>query len=292
MTPHQVKTAPPAAAAAATPRRLSPTRLGVILFAAAVGAAGTLLALPRAVEPRELPGLVLDPAQIARVQADDARAASRAPTDATAGALTELVAAQGLAEVGTGETPNDARERFVRLGNAALGVERAHGEAGVLALRARAVADFERVLATRARGEARDRVVGSFPRTVERYGVTRAGRLRAPRFVLRTLYKARWNSVCQLAATWQLAPVERRAFHGWLALGADTAAPAERAAALDAYAAAGGVRSGEARAGLTWLAGDLQRAEELYGETLARTGSLRFRNHLRAARLATGHALE
>jgi len=283
LTSEQVKTAP---------ARLAPTRLGVILLVAAIGAGGTLLALPRAVVPRELPGLVLDPAQIARVQADDARRATTAPADAVADSLTELVATQGLAEVGTGETPEEARERFTRLGVAAYRVERAHGEAGVLALRARAVLDFERVLATRARGEARDRVLGSFPRTVERYGVTHGGRLRAPRFVLRTLYKSRWNAVCQLAATWQLTPVELRAFHGWLALGADSAAPAQRVAALDAYAAAGGVRSREARAGLAWLAGDLHRAEELYGEALSRTGSLRFRNFMRAARLATGDALE
>lgn len=283
MTSEQVKTAP---------ARLAPTRLGVILLVAAIGAGGTLLALPRAVVPRELPGLVLDPAQIARVQADDARRATTAPADAVADSLTELVATQGLAEVGTGETPEEARERFTRLGVAAYRVERAHGEAGVLALRARAVLDFERVLATRARGEARDRVLGSFPRTVERYGVTHGGRLRAPRFVLRTLYKSRWNAVCQLAATWQLTPVELRAFHGWLALGADSAAPAQRVAALDAYAAAGGVRSREARAGLAWIAGDLHRAEELYGEALSRTGSLRFRNFMRAARLATGDALE
>jgi hypothetical protein len=283
LTSEQVKTAP---------QRLSPTRLGVFLLVAAIGAGGTLLAFPRAVEPRELPGLVLDPAQIARVQADDARRAAAAPGDATADALTELVAAQGLAEVGTGETPEEARERFTKLANAALGVERAHGEAGVLALRAKAVLDFEHVLATRARGEARDRVLGSFPRTVERYDVTRAGRLRAPRFVLRTLYKSRWNAVCQLAATWQLTPVELRAFHGWLALGAESAAPAQRVAALEAYAAAGGVRSREARAGLAWLAGDLRLAEELYGEALIRTESLRFRNHLRAARLAAGDALE
>jgi hypothetical protein len=283
LTSEQVKTAS---------QRLSPTRLGVILLAAAVGAGGTLLALPRAVEPRELPGLVLDPAQIARVQADDARRARTAPASATVDTLTELVAAQGLAEVGTGETPDAAQERFTKLANAALAVERAHGEAGVLALRGKAVLDFERVLATRARGDARDRVLGSFPRTVERYDVTRAGRLRAPRFVLRTLYKARWNAVCQLAATWRFAPVELRAFHGWLALGAESAAPAQRIAALDAYAAAGGVRSREARAGLAWLAGDLRLAEELYGEALTRTGSLRFRNHLRAARLAAGDALE
>jgi hypothetical protein len=270
----------------------SPTLLGLALLACGAGASGTVLALPRAVAPRELPGLVLSPAQIASVIADDERLARTAPTDEVARRLEELVEAQALAEVGSGETPDEARDRLTHLANAAVAVERAHGERGVVALRAKSVADFERVVRTHARGEERDRVLGSFPRTVERYDVTKRGRLRAPRFVLRTLYKARWNAVCQLVATWQLAPVELRAFHGWLALGADSAALADRAAALESYAAAGGVRVTEARAGLAWRGGDGARAEELYGQVLTATSSLRFRNHLRAARLATGRPLE
>jgi len=273
-------------------RRLSPTLLGATLLACACGAAGTVLALPRAVAPRELPGLVLAPAQIDAVIAADARLARSASSDEAARALEELVEAQALAEVGSGETPDEARMRLTRLANGAAAVERAHGVDALLALRARAVLDFERVLRTRVRGVERDRVLGSFPRAVERYDVTKRGRLRAPRFVLRTLFKARWNSVCQLAATWRLAPVELRAFHGWLALGADSAALTDRSAALDAYAAAGGVRVDEARAALAWRGGDGERAEELYGEVLTQTGSLRFRNHLRAARLAAGRPLE
>ena len=284
MTTDQVKTIPA--------RQLSPTVLALALLACGVGAAGTVLALPRAVAPRELPGLVLSPAQLAAVVAEDERLARTAPTDDLARRLEELVATQALAEVGAGETPDEARDRLTRLANAAAAVDRAHGIDAVAALRAKSVLEFEQVLRSRARGEERDRVLGSFPRTVERYDVTKHGRLRAPRFVLRTLYKARWNSVCQLVATWRLTPVELRAFHGWLALGADSAAQADRAAAVEAYAAAGGVRANEARAGLAWRGGDGARAEELYGQELTRTGSLRFRNHLRAARLATGRALE
>lgn len=266
--------------------------LGIALLACGAGASGTVLALPRAVAPRELPGLVLAPDQIARVVADDERLARSAPTDEVARTLEELVETQALAEVGSGETPDEAQARLTRLANAAVAVERAHGESALVALRAKSVAEFEHVLSARLRGTERDRVLGSFPRAVERYDVTKRGRLRAPRFVLRTLWKARWNSVCQLVPTWHLAPVERRAFHGWLALGADSAALTDRAGALEAYAAAGGVRADEARAGLAWRAGDGARAEELYGAMLTRTGSLRFRNHMRAARLASGRPLE
>lgn len=280
----QVKTPPT--------HNISPTILGLVLLVCAVGASGTVLALPRAIAPRELPGLVLSPAQVARVVDADERAARTAPRDEGARRLQELIEAQALAEVGSGETPDEARARLTRLANAVVAVERAHGQSAVVALRAKSVADFERVLRTRARGEERDRVFGSFPRAVERYDVTKRGRLHAPRFVLRTLWKARWNSVCQLAPTWRFAPVELRAFHGWLALGAESAALMDRAAALSAYAAAGGVRANEARAGLAWRAGDGARAEELYGEVLTQTRSLRIRNHLRAARLATGRPLE
>lgn len=266
--------------------------LGITLLACGVGASGTVLALPRAVAPRELPGLVLSPEQVARVVAEDERAARSAPTDEVARTLEELIETQALAEMGSGETPDEAAQRMTRLANATAAVERTHGEAGLVALRAKSIAEFEHVLRTRARGTERDRVLGSFPRAVERYDVTKRGRLRAPRFVLRTLWKARWTAVCQLAPTWRLAPVELRAFHGWLALGAESAALTDRVTALEAYAAAGGVRADEARAGLAWRAGDGARAEELYGAVLARTGSLRIRNHLRAARLATGRPLE
>lgn len=229
---------------------------------------------------------MLDPRQVARVVAGDVRDARQAPTDGAARGLQRLVHEQNDAETQPLGSPEGLRAHMRLVREAARDVFAAHGEDGMVRLRAVALAELESV----ARGEhvdeaRRDRVLGSFPDLLEHYGVTTRGKLAAPRFVMRTLYKARWNAIVQLDPTFRLAPVELRAYHGWLALCAPEVAPADRAAALDRYARVGGTRVGEARAVLAWQAADFDRADELFGAAYLATGSVRMRDHQLAAEM-------
>lgn len=269
-----------------TRSRLSPTTLGVALFACAAGAAGTVLAVPRPVAPSERPGLVLDPRAIVRIVAADVRDARSAPDDPASRGVAMLVHVQNEAETHPLDSPDEFRERVARIRETAFAVHTAHGDHGLVQLRAVALAELESVAGhADVPEERRDRILGSFPDVLEHYGVTRRGVLVAPRFVMRTLYKARWNALLQLEPAWQLAPVERRAFHGWLALCAPEVAPADRMGALGGYAAAGGTRAVEAGAIIAWQAADFQRAEERLGRAYVATGSVRLRNYQLAAAL-------
>jgi hypothetical protein len=266
-------------------RSITPGALGLAVFVSLAGGAATLLAAPRPVVPRELPALRLGEGEVARVVKADAELAAAAPDDERTRSLEEAMAEHNAAETGEPEPREVAQERVERLHVAAAAVLRAHGLRGLLGVRARAVLAMERARKT-ARGAELDRIVGRFPSVLERYGVTVGGRLRAPWFVARTLFKARFSTLCGRDPTEAFARVELRAYHGWLALEARSAPPAARAEAARRYLDAGGGHGDELMAALAWEFGEADVAEERYGVAFARTGSLRLRNHALAARVA------
>ena len=263
--------------------KTSDSFLGISLLLAGVAFPIVLYAVPRAVAPVELPGLMLSAKDTAEVLRADAALAARAPDDVHARALIDLVHAQGEAEATVGEAPSVAAEREQNLRAVVADVRAAGGDEALLALRAVAVAELSPVMRAPRNDAASDRVLGSFPNILERYRLTEDGRLLAPWFVVRTLYKARWNSICRLPSTFAFAPVEERAFHGWLALSASGAPLRERVDALARYRAAGGTRGEEALAVLAYEGAQFDRAEELFTRLYASTGNVRFRDHARAS---------
>jgi hypothetical protein len=266
-------------------RRTGLSLFGLLVAAAAAGA--LLICLPRAVEPSELPALVLDAAQVAAQERSDAELAAL-PATAEAEQLLALFHGFGETEV-------------VSLDNAQLREQRRHtlhrlqellrqkaGARAVLALRARALARLEAALDGALEGPDVKGWLGVFPNVLEQYQVTRDGLEVAPHFVVRTLYKARWNKLCNLPVEADLSPIERQAYFGWLGLHAGNLPVAERRQALVGYAAAGGEQAEQAQGVLAYLDRDYAGAEKALERAYARAPSLRLRNYLRGAQVAAG----
>jgi hypothetical protein len=211
------------------------TRSGTRLFlvTTAASCAAFLLFLPRAIEPAELPALVLDPRASAAALEDDARS------------------------------------------------RRLDGIEGELA---RAADDGERALDAALASDARrmNRELAA----ATHHGLVRGGRRLAPRIVVRAFAKVRWNASRRRAEDDGLAPIERQAYYGWLALEAPDLSPELRALSLEAHAAAGGGGRDEALALLHAVRGHHGDAFLRYAALFRDTGELRYRNHARWAALA------
>ncbi|MEM9072806.1 MAG: hypothetical protein AAGE52_30145 [Myxococcota bacterium] len=236
-----------------------------------------LLALPQAVFPREGPSLWLDATEVAAVVAEED--ALPAPSGEQVERLRELFAEQGRAETIESEPRVVFRTRTEALRNTTLALREEAGDDAVVALRAAAVTRAFEALRGGLSAEDEEAALGTFPRMLERYDAMRDGRIVAPSFVVRTLYKARWNGIHQLPLTDGFHPVELQAYHGWLALHATAASAERRRSALDAYQRAGGRNVVEARAYLAALAGHAAEASLGYGRIWENHGNLRARNH-------------
>jgi len=101
----------------------------------------------------------------------------------------------------------------------------------------------------------------------------------APRFVVHTALKARWNAMHGREAIDGLSPVELRAHWGWLALYGGAAPLELRLEAARHFRDAGGARAHEARGALLVQAGRMDDAEEAFLEAYASEPSFRVRNH-------------
>ncbi len=257
--------------------RLTASGTRLIVAAMAAACCAVLLALPQAVFPREGPGLALDPAAVRDVLRHEERFEPIAGEKVDR--LDELFAAQGRAETSDGEPREVFEARRQELAEAVAALRADAGDEALAALRAQALRELEPALAGELGSSEEEAFLGSFPRMLERYGAMKDGRLVAPFFVARTLYKARWNSIHGLPLTDGFAPVELQAYHGWLALHAHDAPAERRLAALEAYAEAGGAGAAEARAYFAALAGRPEEAAVRYGELWEQRGDLRARNH-------------
>lgn len=248
-----------------------------------------LLALcfvPRALAPIDPPALVLDRAQVARAIAADAKSAKEAPRTPDAKAFIERFLSLGDIE---NQTVQNAASPSIQREGLARSLQRlVHdaGEPAALGLRSLAVQNLEAALSLEVPDKEAQRMLGLFPDALARHGVTHEGFEIAPHFVLRTLYKARWNIAVGLAPDYKLAPVERQAYHGWLALHATNLGPEPRALALRDYAAAGGYRVSEARGVLAFLSHDYKDSVAALEQAEKESPSLRLRNWLRGAHVA------
>lgn len=231
---------------------------------------------PAPAAPLEMPPLVLDARAVAAQIAADAAAAQRAPDDDE---RSRLYREANVAEHDGREPPERARRRSAALVERLRAYAEAHGEDAVEGLRARDLARAEAAL----RGElpAGDRVseLGGFPRMMERYGLARGGRQVAPRFVVRTVFKARWNALHGRELTQGLSRVEQLAYWGWLATRGEGAPVERRLAAVEQYASAGGAHAAEIRAVLLYGDGRLEEARQAFERAYATNPTFRLRNH-------------
>jgi hypothetical protein len=255
----------------------------LLVLVAVPAMAAVWMVMPRPVRPVEPPSLVLAGEEVAEVTARDETPPEPAPESEAVRLLLRLVREQNLAEVGTGEPPGTLRRRQATVRQAVVDVVREHGAWAIDALRSAAVRELWPAMAGSVKESAEqeeiDAILGSFPRMVRRYGLWVNGHRVAPRFVVRTLFKARWNALLGLETTEGFAPVERQAYWGWLALHAGGADPALRLDALTRYAEVGGARTEEARAVLLLEAGHTAEAAAHMTRAHEAGGGLRLRNH-------------
>lgn len=240
---------------------------------------GFWLLLPRPVEPTEPPSLTLDRNAESQVLVEDRHAAEEAPAGEAVLALERLLAAQGRAERGPPETPDAIATRQRHLRQAADRVRREGGPGALAALRARAAEGLAPALSGALPEQERDARLGSFPTMLERYALVVRGRRVAPFFVVRTLFKARFNTLVAAPPTDGFRPVERRAYWGWVALHGTGTDPSLRLSALSHYAEAGGRRIDEAHAVLAFEAGRPAEAARWLDRALDAHGGLRLRNY-------------
>ncbi len=234
---------------------------------------------PIAAPPLEVPPLALAPDAVAAQRADDAEAAAAAPTSEAADAWWTVYRETNTAEVDADDYPPDAVDRRRRLLAALAAVEEAHGPEAPAQLRAAAVAEMDRALAGDLAPDATRAALGRFVDMLRRYGMAAGDRQIAPRFVVRTAFKARWNTMHSRATTEDLSEIELQAHWGWLALHATPAPLDLRLEAVDRYAEAGGPLAGEARGALLVEAGRLVEAAEAFEAAYDADPIFRLRNH-------------
>ena len=258
------------------------------LFGLAVACSLLLASLPRAITPSELPGLVLPEREVEKVIADDTARATSAPETASGAELMRLFLEFGQSEIAALENVSLAELRRRLLRRAYDRVVAADGAQAALALRARALAKFEDALALRLKDAQLAGVLGVFPNVLSQHRATYDGEEVAPHFVLRTLYKARWNLMVGLPVDFEFARVEKLAYFGWMGLHADNLPLSVRRKALLSYAAAGGANAAEAQGVLAFLDKDFATAIDQLERAHAERPSLRLRNYIQGAHVAAG----
>lgn len=265
---------------------LSDEVAAVVLFLVSLACAALLFWIPRAVAPVELPSLQLSAAEVDAALKADAQAARTTLASPRVATLERLMLEQGRSEQAGSEEvgPYDARRAALVREYAALAAE--VGAQRALALRARAAERLEAALDMKLPTADARAVIGAMNSMLARDAVSVDGYLVAPRFLVRTLYKARWNLLHGLAVDHQFARVEKQAFHGWEALNVERLPLARRVEGLRAYEQASGQHVAEAWGVLSFRAGELQQAAQMLELAYREHPSLRLRNYVNGARTA------
>jgi hypothetical protein len=255
--------------------------LKVISWVAAAAVIGALLAVPQAVDPWEMPSLVLDRTAVADAIARDRALAAQAPDDAEGRTLRSLFLDHGRSEANPpyAVTVYDQRQAAIHRATKAL-VDK-HGRGALDAMRARAVEELTRDFGDGAHqpdDEYAQGVLGGFPDVLRKYGLVDRGVLVAPELTVRALYKARWNSIHRLPFVEGLSRIELQAYWGWLALHGWGQPLAQREEALVEFRNAGGFGADEAAALFDLLQDRPDRASKSLEKLYAARGELRLRN--------------
>ena len=153
-------------------RHFSETDLSVIVLLTMFSLAVVICAVARPVPPGEIPALQLEPRDVdATIAADRAFLVGYKETDAMK-SLGDAIHEHNLAEKGTKDTGVQIRARNLNIRFLAGDIRRESGEKGLLALRAKAVEEFEEIMAN-PRSDKADSVLGTFPDVMERFGVVK-----------------------------------------------------------------------------------------------------------------------
>jgi hypothetical protein len=272
------------------PTKLSEPIAALLLLTLTTACAGLLLAQPRSVPPFELPSLVLPEDAVRAAIAKDAQDARKAPSTAAARAFETLLDEQGQVEAHGSEGSESYASRRAALVQSYKTLAGEAGEAAALRLRAKGVQRLEDALELRIDTTRARAVIGALNSVLERENASRDGYLVAPRFVIRTLYKARWNLLAGLPPDHAFERIERRAFYGWQALHSESVPTEKRVAALHEYGLAGGDHVEEALGILLFRLGDYAQSARALETAYRKQGSIRLRNNLLAVRSAAGIA--
>lgn len=259
-----------------------------MLWWVATAAGVWLIALPRAIVPVELPALSLDPAEVREQERQDAALAKTAPSTETAKSLWDQYLKFGEAELLMLEPRGLTEQRRSRMRRAQEAVVSESGPQAGNAMRARALLKFEAALEGEVPRAELKGLLGLYPHVLAQHLLTRDGVELGPHFVVRTLFKARWNRLCDLPPQTDLSPVERRAYFGWMGLHAANLSVRDRLQALNSYAAAGGAQAEQALGVLAFVDQDYARAAASFERAYARSSNIRLRNYLRGAHVAAG----
>ncbi len=271
-------------------KRLAMTEAGAAgaLLAVALACAGLLFAQPRAVPPLELPSVSLPRGPVMAVLRADARDARSLPPGPLTTELQALFLKQGEVESHGSEDTSSYlnRRKALALRYRALATE--VGEPRALHLRAWAVEQLVAALQLRLPMPRAKAVLGAMTSVLARNSLSRNGELVAPMFVVRTLYKSRWNILHGLAPDHGFARVERRAYYGWEALGSERVPLQRRIESLRTYAQTGGEQVEEALGVLLYRLGDYRQAANALQTAYRKQPSTRLRNYALGALAAAG----
>ena len=177
---------------------VSESGLKLICWVAAAALAGATLAIPQAVDPWEMPSLVLDREATSDAIRFDQSLAADAPESPEAQTVRSLFLAHGRAEANRPYPLREYDRRQAAIHHAIQALLAKGGPSALAAMRARAVEDFVQVFydVTPEERSAEDlAILGGFSEIVGRYGLVRGNTVIAPELTVRTLYKARWNAI-------------------------------------------------------------------------------------------------
>lgn len=253
---------------------MTPSGGRLIVTATAAACAYVVVALPRAIEPREPPWFL---------ESAPAAAAEPAPIppDPMLDRLIELILARGAFEAGGSEPPSATRERADRTRMLAASVERNLGAEPLEAVARDLVRRIEAAIVGDA--DADPALLGDFERQLARYGAVREGRRVAPRVVVRALAAARVAALLQMEPTRFMSDGEAEAYFAWAALHAGSDREELRELGLGGWRAHDAVRADEARAYHAYVSRRHDEAARLYQRVHEATGELAARNHSLAA---------
>lgn len=249
-----------------------------MLFMVVICCAGFLMWQPRRVALNQLPPLMLPTGPVRDALAAEAKAAAQAPQTAAAKQLDQLWLEAGRIERDGDERVYNRRHRWQRAHDLYEQIVKESGEDGALALRALAVERLDDAIDLKLKPQLARDVMGDFALVLDREGCARAGELIAPRFVVRLLYKARWNISHILERDHRFSPIEKRAYFGWQALHAERLPLEQRMRALVEYQRHGGARADEAAGVLLHRSGESAVANAALTAAYRSSGSLRLRN--------------
>lgn len=262
---------------------LSEPLAAIALFVLSTACAALLLVRARAVEPYEPPSLELSASMVATAMADDVAAARAAPRGKTADELRGLLTHQGEMELVGAERFESFNRRRAALAKAYAKLVREVGEKKALSLRAEATCEFDDALDLKLPVARAKLVIGTLGEMLQREGASIDGELTAPRFVARTLFKARWNLLHSLQPTLRFEPIERQAYFGWEALHAERLPIPQRVEALAEYAKAGGKHVDEAHGVLLYQHQEYQQATNALRAAYKAEPTIRLRNYVLGA---------